>query len=275
MDRDTPEMREDNVMGDLAKKTIIIGGAGPGLGRETALAGHRQGSNVVIAARTPAALEAVAREVDPTGQRVAVVVADITDEAGCRAITQTALDRFGAIDGIVNCAARSSAVGGLQAAGDFSEWRATFEVNVFGTMRLIQVALDALKEARGSVVMVNAQTHHYPPPSQVQIAYASSKSALSGAMHHLAAELGPDGVRVNEVTPGWMLGPPVEGFVQRTAQQRGVARDTVLAEITARMPLRRMATDGEVAEAIAFLLSDRASGITGQTLMVNAGEIMH
>jgi NAD(P)-dependent dehydrogenase (short-subunit alcohol dehydrogenase family) len=261
-------------MSDLADKTIIIGGVGPGLGRETALASYRQGASVVIAARTAAALDAVAHEVDPTGQRVATVVADITSEADCRAITQTALDRFGAVDGIVNCAARSPG-GGLQTAGDFSEWRATFEVNVFGTMRLIQVALDALKKAKGSVVMVNAQTHHYPPPAHVQIAYASSKSALSGAMHHLAMELGPDGIRVNEVTPGWMLGPPVERFVQSTARQRGVASDTVLAEITARMPLRRMATDGEVAEAIAFLLSDRASGITGQTLMVNAGEIMH
>jgi NAD(P)-dependent dehydrogenase (short-subunit alcohol dehydrogenase family) len=261
-------------MSDLVNKTIIIGGVGPGLGRETALASYRQGASVVIAARTAAALDAVAHEVDPTGQRVAAVVADITSEADCRAITQTALDRFGAVDGIVNCAARSPG-GGLQTAGDFSEWRATFEVNVFGAMRLIQVALDALKQARGSVVMVNAQTHHYPPPAHVQIAYASSKSALSGAMHHLAMELGPDGIRVNEVTPGWMLGPPVERFVQRTAEQRGVASDTVLAEITARMPLRRMATDGEVAEAIAFLLSDRASGITGQTLMVNAGEIMH
>jgi NAD(P)-dependent dehydrogenase (short-subunit alcohol dehydrogenase family) len=261
-------------MSDLVNKTIIIGGVGPGLGRETALASYRQGASVVIAARTVAALDAVAQEVDPSGQRVAIVVADITNEADCRAITQTALDRFGAVDGIVNCAARSSG-GGLQTAGDFAEWRATFEVNVFGTMRLIQVALDALKKAKGSVVMVNAQTHHYPPPSHVQIAYASSKSALSGAMHHLAMELGPDGIRVNEVTPGWMLGPPVERFVQRTADQRGVGSDTVLAELTARMPLRRMATDGEVAEAIAFLLSDRASGITGQTLMVNAGEIMH
>jgi NAD(P)-dependent dehydrogenase (short-subunit alcohol dehydrogenase family) len=262
-------------MSDLVNKTIIIGGVGPGLGRETALASYRQGASVVMAARTPAVLDAVAREVDPTGERVAAVVADITSEADCRAITQTALDRFGAVDGIVNCAARSSAGGGLRTAGDFSEWRATFEVNVFGTMRLIQVALDALKQAKGSVVLVNAQTHHHPPPSHVQIAYASSKSALSGAMHHLAMELGPDGIRVNEVTPGWMLGPPVERFVQNTAEQRGVGSETVLAELTARMPLRRMATDGEVAEAIAFLLSDRASGITGQTLMVNAGEIMH
>ncbi len=262
-------------MGDLDSKTVIIAGAGPGLGRETALACFRQGANVVIAARTAARLDAVAREVDATGRRVAQVVADITDEADCRSILQTALDRFGAVDGIVNVAVKSSGQGGLRAAGDFSEWRDTFEVNVFGTMRLIQFALDELRKSRGAVVMVNAQTYHAPPPAHIQIAYASSKAALTGAMRHLAAEVGPDGVRVNEVTPGWMLGPPVESYVKNAAAQRGVDPATVLAELTARMPLRRMASDGDVAEAIAFLLSDRAAGITGQTLMVNAGEVMH
>jgi NAD(P)-dependent dehydrogenase (short-subunit alcohol dehydrogenase family) len=109
----------------------------------------------------------------------------------------------------------------------------------------------------------------------MQMAYASSKAALTGAMHHLAQEIGPQGVRVNEVAPGWMWGPPVEGYVQWMAQERGVPNDDVLHELTDRMPLRRMATDGEVAEAIVFFCSPRAGGITGQTLFVNAGEIMH
>ena len=262
-------------MGDLDTKTIIVAGAGPGLGRETALASFRQGANVVIAARTEARLDAIAQEVDATGQRVAKVVADITDEADCRSILQTALDRFGAVDGIVNVAVMSSGGGGLQSAGDFSHWRETFEVNIFGTMRLIQFALGELKKSKGAVVMVNAQTYHAPPPAHIQIEYASSKAALTGAMRHLAAEVGPDGIRVNEVTPGWMLGPPVESYVENTARKRDVDAGTILAELTDRMPLRRMASDGDVAEAIAFLLSDRARGITGQTLMVNAGEVMH
>src|SRR5438309_7739960 len=106
------------------------------------------------------------------------------------------------------------------------------------------------------------------------MAYAASKSALTGAMRHLANEVGGDGVRVNEIAPGWMWGPPVEGYVNMVAQQRGVGQDAVLGELTATMPLRRMATDGEVAETIVFFASPRAGGITGQTLLVNAGEIM-
>ena len=94
-------------------------------------------------------------------------------------------------------------------------------------------------------------------------------------MRHLAHEVGGDGVRVNEITPGWMWGPPVEGYVDMTARQRGISQDEVLAELTGHMPLKRMATDGEVAEAIVFFASPRAAGITGQSLLVNAGEVMH
>jgi NAD(P)-dependent dehydrogenase (short-subunit alcohol dehydrogenase family) len=261
-------------VGELEGKVVIIGGVGPGLGRETALAAVREGARVVLAARTKATLDAVAAEVDPTGERVATVVTDISKEADCRRLVDTAIERFGGIDGLVNCAAMAP-MGGLQTAGDFSEWRATFDVNVFGTMQLILLSLDQLKQRKGAVVVVSSQTQHHPPPLALQIAYASSKGALTGAVHHLAMEVGPEGVRVNEVAPGWMWGPPVEGFVKYAGEQRGVPAEEVLGELTARMPLRRMATDGEVAETICFFLSDRAGGITGQTVMVNAGEVMH
>src|ERR1700738_1518378 len=119
-------------MGELEGKTVIIGGVGPGLGRETALVVVREGADVVLGARTKATLDAVAAEVDPSGEKVATVVADISKEEDCRRLGDTAIERFGAIDGIVNCAAMAP-MGGLQSAGDFSEWRATFDVNLFGT----------------------------------------------------------------------------------------------------------------------------------------------
>jgi NAD(P)-dependent dehydrogenase (short-subunit alcohol dehydrogenase family) len=258
-------------VGELEGKTVIIGGVGPGLGRETALVAFREGASVVLGARTKANLDAVAAEIDPTGARVATVVADISKEDDCRRLVETAVERFGHLDGLVNCAAMSP-MGGLQSAGDFSEWRATFDVNVFGTMQLILLSLDQLRQNKGAVVLVSSQTQHHPPPLALQIAYASSKAALTGAMHHLAMEIGPDGIRINEVAPGWMWGPPVQGFVKMMSDDHGV---DVLAELTSRMPLRRMATDGEVGETIVFFLSDRAGGITGQTIMVNAGEVMH
>ena len=230
----------------------IVAGAGPGLGRETALASFRQGANVVIAARTAARLDTIAQEVDATGQRVATVVADITDEAGCRSILQTAVDRFGAVDGIVNVAVESSGGGGLQSAGDFSNWRETFEVNVFGTMPAHPVSrLTRLKKSKGAVVMVSRpDSYHAPPPAHIQVEYASSKAALTGAMRHLAAggrarrDPGERGHAGLDARP-----PSRELRGEDRSGSAASTPDTVLAELTARMPLRRMASDGDVAEA--------------------------
>ena len=84
------------------------------------------------------------------------------------------------------------------------------------------------------------------------MAYASSKAAITGAMRHLAHEVGPQGVRVNEIAPGWMWGPPVEGYVKYLAGEAGITPDEQLGKMTAHMPLRKMATDGDVAESLVF-----------------------
>lgn len=259
---------------DLDGRTIIISGVGPGLGRETALVAAREGANVVLGARTESTLESVANEVDPTGAHVAYVVTDVTRDEDCARLVDTAVARFGGVDALVNCAALDTLFGGLESAGDFSAWRATFDVNLFGSLQMTRAALGELRKSRGAVVMVSSQTQHHPPQAAPQMGYAASKSALTGAMRHLAQEVGGDGVRINEIAPGWMWGPPVETFVKMTAQGRGVDEDVVLTELTSHMPLRRMATDEEVAETIVFFASPRSAGVTGQTLLVNAGEIM-
>jgi NAD(P)-dependent dehydrogenase (short-subunit alcohol dehydrogenase family) len=261
-------------MADLEDRAIIIAGVGPGLGRETALVAAREGANVVLAARTVSTLESVAKEVDETGKRVAFAATDITDPDACSRLVALAVERFEAVDALVNCAALDAVFGGLDAAGDFAEWRATFEINVIGSLAMTRAALPELKRRQGAVVFVSSQTQHHPPPLALQAAYAASKSALTGAMRHIAQEFGGTGVRFNEVAPGWMWGPPVEGYVRMLADSRGVEMEVQLRDMTAHMPLRRMATDGEVAEAIVFLASPRAAGITGQTLLVNAGEVM-
>lgn len=261
-------------MGDLQGRTVVIAGVGPGLGRETALVAAREGGNVVLGARTTSALEAVAAEVEAAGGSAAYRRCDISDPDDCQALVDLALSTYGQLDGLISIAAFDSLFGGLEAAGDFADWKRLFDINLFGTLGLTRCALPALREAGGAVVFVSSQTQHHPPAAVPQMAYASSKAAITGAMRHLAQEIGPMGVRVNEVAPGWMWGPPVEGYVQMQAQQRGVDAEVVLGEMTATFPLRRMATDGEVAETLVFFASPRSGGITGQTLLVNAGEIV-
>lgn len=261
-------------MADLEGRTIVISGVGEGLGRETALVAAREGGNVVLGARTEKTLQAVAEEVEAAGGKAAYRRTDITDPADCQALVDLAVESFGRLDGLINIAALDALFGGLEAAGDFSEWRQLFDVNLYGSLTITRCALPALKETGGSVVFVSSQTQHHPPPQALQMAYSSSKAAITGAMRHLAQEVGPAGVRVNEIAPGWMWGPPVEGYVNMMATSRNVEPDVVLGELTGHMPLRRMATDGEVAEALVFFASPRSNGITGQTLLINAGEIV-
>ncbi len=261
-------------MDDLEGKTVIVSGVGPGLGRRVALTAAREGANVVLGARTEATLAAVGAEIDAGGERVAWAAGDIAEDAVGRTLVETAVDRFGRLDALVNCAAYQP-FGGLEQAGDFAEWRTAIEVNLIGSLQVTRAALPHLQVRGGAVVFVSSQTQWFPPPEAPQMAYAASKGALWGAMHHLALEVGPSKVRVNEVAPGWMWGPPVQMYVQMTAQAQGVPEDEVRHSLTKEMALADFATDADVAEAIVFLASDRARGITGQTLFVNAGEYMH
>jgi NAD(P)-dependent dehydrogenase (short-subunit alcohol dehydrogenase family) len=259
---------------DLENRTIVISGVGPGLGRETALVATREGANVVLGARSADMLESVAAEVAAVGGHAVWRSTDIGRVEDHQRLIDLALAEFGQIDAIANIASMQVPFGGLEDAGDFSAWKQMFDINLYGTLGITRCALPALKRARGSVVFVSSQTQHHPPAGMLQMSYAASKAAITGAMRHLAREVGPFGVSVNEVAPGWMWGPAVEGYVQYSASERDVDTDVVLGELTQHMPLQRMATDGEVAETIVFMASPRAGGITGQILMVNAGELM-
>jgi NAD(P)-dependent dehydrogenase (short-subunit alcohol dehydrogenase family) len=253
----------------LEGKTVVVSGVGPGLGREIAVAAARDGASVAIGARTQANLEQAAVDIDPSGARVAWEVTNITDPAQCARLAATAVDRFGRIDALVNCAALDAVFGGLEEA-DWDSWRQAVEINLFGTMQMTQAVIPALKERGGSVVFIGSQAMYW---SQVpQTAYAASKSAILGAVAHLARELGPYRIRVNTVVPSWMWGPPVEAYVNMTAKAQNVDPDTVVGGITAQMPLGEIPSDGDVAEVVVFFASDRARMVTGQSLLVNAGE---
>jgi NAD(P)-dependent dehydrogenase (short-subunit alcohol dehydrogenase family) len=255
----------------LEGKTLVVCGVGAGLGREVARVALRDGANVVLGARTEAQLEAAAKELDPSGRRVAWSRTDISDPAQCGRLAETAARRFGRIDGLVCVAALDAAFGGL-ADSEPSQWRQVLEVNFVGTLQLVKAFVPALGERGGAVVLIGSQSSLLPQIPQ--LAYASSKGALMTAMYFLAQELGPRRIRVNTVVPTWMWGPAVEGYVSGIAREQGVAVDKIVEGITSRMAIKQIPADEDVAEAVAFLCSDRARLITGQSLLVNAGELM-
>lgn len=257
----------------LEGKTVVVSGVGAGLGHQVAAAVVRDGGRAVLGARTEANLAKSAGEIDPEGTRTAYRPTDITDETQCDALAGLARERFGGIDAVVHVAAWDSYFGGIQDA-DFATWQQVIDVNLLGTLRMTRACLPALKERGGSVVLIGTQSAVAAPSQVRQAAYAASKGALTSAMYSLAHEVGPDRIRVNTVLPGWMWGPPVEAYVQFTAHTEGVPEAEVRDRLAARMALPELATDGDVADAAVFLASDMARAITGQSLLVNAGELM-
>ena len=256
----------------LDGKTVVVCGVGPGLGREVAEKALRDGARVVLAARTAAKLEAIAKELDPSGERVDCVPTDLTDESQCVALAAAAVARFGSLDALVQVAALDAVFGSL-ADAPLDDFKRTFDTNVLGPVRLARAVRQAMKDSGGgSIVLVGSQAMLLPQTPQ--IAYAASKGALLSAMYYMANELGPDRIRVNMVVPTWMWGPPVEAYVKMMARQQACSEDEIIAGITASMPLGEIPADDDVAEAIVFFASDRARMISGQKLLVNAGELM-
>ena len=256
----------------LNDKVVVVVGVGPGLGREVARVALRDGARVVVAARGEEKLQKAAAELDPSGERVLACAADVADPARCEALFAAAAKRFGGVDALVQVAALDTVMGSLETTTP-DDWRRALDVNVVGTVNVVRAAIPHF-EARGggSVVLIGSQSM-WLPAVLPQIAYAAAKGALVSALIHMAKELGPKRIRANMVVPTWMWGPPVEGYVRWQSQSRKVPAETVIGEITAGMPLGEIPADEDVAEAVAFFCSDRSRMITGETLMVNAGEL--
>jgi NAD(P)-dependent dehydrogenase (short-subunit alcohol dehydrogenase family) len=259
----------------LGGKTVLVSGVGDGLGGRIAVAAAREGANVVLGARNEENLRAVAKEVGELGCGAAAYQStDITAPDAVAALVALAEQRFGALDAVVNCAALDSVMGGFEQTSE-QQWRDVFNVNVYGTMNVVRAALPLLKRAGGAIVFIGSQSAIKPPPEALQIAYASSKGALRAAMYHLAQDLGKYKIRVNTVTPSWMWGPEVQGWIDMTAEGMNLPAEQVKEGLAGRMPLGEIATVEEVAEAVVFFASDRARTITGQELFVNSGDYLH
>jgi NAD(P)-dependent dehydrogenase (short-subunit alcohol dehydrogenase family) len=257
----------------LQGKTVIVSGVGPGLGGEVARLALRDGANVVIGARNPVKLEAIAKQIDPAGQRVAAHAFDITDAAACESLVAVAEKRFGGVDALVQVAA-FDAIFGTLATTQADDWRRVMEVNVIGTTQLCRAAVPALeKRGGGALVLIGSQSYAHPPDTP-QLAYAASKGALMSAMFQMAKELGPKKIRVNTVVPTWMWGPPVQGYVEWQARERKLDASVVKAEIERKFPIGEIPADEDVAEVAVLFCSDRMRMVTGQFLRVDGGEKM-
>jgi NAD(P)-dependent dehydrogenase (short-subunit alcohol dehydrogenase family) len=256
----------------LDNEVIVISGVGPGLGRGLALRCAAAGADVVLAARTGPRLSDVAKEVAGLGRRAVAVETDITDETACRRLVDRALESFGRVDGLVNNAFAIPPLTDL-ADVDLDAVRVAFETNVFAALRLTRLFTPALAAHGGSVVMINSAVLRHS--RRTFGAYKMSKAALLALAQSLSTELGPRGVRVNTIAPGYIWADSLKWYFDYLASERGISAQEVYDETAATIDLRKLPEPDEIADAVVFMLSPLARAVTGQCLDVNGGEWHH
>lgn len=247
--------------GSLLGKTIVITGASRGIGLGIAKGFAAAGARLTLIADDEAVVEK-ASELGAEG-----VIADITD---CGAVSR-ALSRHSEIDVLINNAGLER----LTPIADASEdvelvFRRIIEINIIGTQIVTRRALPKMHSG-GSIINTASIWGRVAEP--LFGAYVASKHAIIGLTKTWAKELGPRGIRVNAVCPGWVRTEASMRSLKSMAERRQVGEDKLLADIVGGQALPGLMEPEDMAEAFLFLASDRARNITGQTLGVDRGEV--
>lgn len=242
---------------ELLGHTAIVTGASRGIGLAVARMAAERGARVVGVARGAAALAATMQSLPGTGHRQ--VVGDASDACVAARAVECALDATGRLDVLANIAGWYPTARVAETSD--SDFDATVSSNLGATFRMCRAAIDALRLTGGAIVNMSSTAARFPTPGLA--AYSASKAAVEGFTRSLAAEIAPD-VRVNAVAAGPTMTETVRTLIES---------DTTgaVAAVTAGLPLGRFAEVHEIAEAVLFLASTRASVITGQVLYVNSG----
>ena len=245
-------------------RALITGGS-RGIGFAVAEALAAEGAAVGLVARDAAGLAAAAERLKPRGVPVVTAAADVTDTGALKHAVDAIATALGGLDHLVANAGGTVGRGNLTSAGD-DDFTATFALNAGHAAELIRAALPCLRAAGGgSVVIISSITGMRPAP---RTAYAAAKAAEIHLAATAAQELAPAGIRVNAVSPGSIMFPGGgwESF------QRDNPEDFA-SFLATQFPFGRLGTLPEVADVVTFLLSARASWITGANIAVDGGQI--
>ena len=252
--------------GEFAGKRVLVSGGTKGLGRATVDRFLAGGARVITAARDNA------KPIDG----VEFVQADLTTPEGGEAFARAALDQMGGIDIMAHVIGGSSSPGGGFVALSDDHWLAELNLNLLATVRLDRLLVPQMIErGAGTVVHVTSIQAVLPLPESTT-GYAAAKAALRTYSKSISKELGPKGVRVNAVSPGWIMTESSVDMLKRLQAANGgtieEARQVVLDGLGG-IPMGRPAEPHEVADLIAYLASDRASAIHGAEFVIDGGTV--
>jgi len=249
------------VFTSIAGRAVVVTGATRGIGKGIARVFADNGARVLIVGRDQEAASGTVAELTAGGAEVSYVLADVSLRAGCQRIAETAAERLGGVD--VLCANAGIFPDGRLEDLTEDDLDQVFGVNLKGTFLSVQACLPALRRsAHGRVILTSSITGPitgFPGWSH----YGASKAGQLGFMRSAAIELAPHAITVNAVLPGNIITEGLTGFGEEYIQ-----------EMTASVPLRRLGTVDEIGYAALFLASDEAAYITGQTIVVDGGQVL-
>jgi NAD(P)-dependent dehydrogenase (short-subunit alcohol dehydrogenase family) len=243
------------VTGRLEGRRCLVTGGGSGIGRAVARAFADEGASVVVAGRRADRLEETA-----AGRgAITTCPGDVAQAADGRAMVEAAVERHGGLDVVFHAAGVLRRNEVLEETTD-EEWHADLAANLTGTFHVCRYAIPYLRASRGVLVLIASQLAHVGSPGYAS--YSAAKGGVLALTRALAVDLGPEGVRVNALSPG---------VVDTDMAYIGRDFDAIRDEVAARLPLRRVGTVDDMVGPAIFLASDESAWMTGQSLVVDGG----
>jgi NAD(P)-dependent dehydrogenase (short-subunit alcohol dehydrogenase family) len=252
---------------ELAGKRALVTGGTQGMGEAIVRRLTAAGAKVATTARS-----------DPEAAQPSplFVKADVSGAEGVKTVVRAVVEALGGVDILVNNVGGSSAPGGGFAALTDEQWQRELDTNLLAAVRLDRALLPGMLERGHGVIIHVSSIQRRLPLFEATLAYAAAKAALATYSKGLAKEVGPKGVRVNTVSPGFIETEAAHRLVLRLAEQHGTDEDTArrgLMDSLGGIPIGRPGRPEEVAELVTFLVSDRAASIHGSEYVIDGGTI--
>jgi 3-oxoacyl-[acyl-carrier protein] reductase len=252
----------------LRNRVAIVAASSKGIGRATALALAAEGAHLALCARNRDALEQVAEEARRHGVTVYTDTYDVADDLRVRQFVEAAHRQFGRVDVCITNAGGPPAKPFLETA--MPEWDEAYRLNLRSIVSFAHAVLPYMQQARwGRIVTITSITVKQPVPELVLS--NSIRVGVVGLVRSLATQFGPDNITINNVGPGFTATDRMKELAEANARAAGVSSTDYETQIATGIPLRRLAQPEEVADAIVWLASERASYVTGQTILVDGG----